>query len=83
METFRKAADRQMQTHESKRFEHYSTLGNKKRLEGVYGMLVEANRNPNQYANQEQLKPAEQFKHWKRESRGKVCEIMRQEILSV
>ena len=29
METFRKAVDRQTQTHRSKRFEHYSTQGNK------------------------------------------------------
>lgn len=33
METFRKGADRQTQTHRSKRFEHYSTLGNKRNIE--------------------------------------------------
>lgn len=33
METFRKAEDRQTQTHRSKRFEYYSTLGNKRNRE--------------------------------------------------
>lgn len=33
METFRRAVDRQTQTHRSKRFEHYSTLGNKRNRE--------------------------------------------------
>lgn len=34
METFRKAVDRQTQTHRSKRLEHYSTLGNKRNRVG-------------------------------------------------
>lgn len=33
METFRKAEDRQTQTHRSKRLEYYSTLGNKRNRE--------------------------------------------------
>lgn len=57
METFRKAEDRQTQTHRSKRFEYYSTLGNKRNRERETlkerereRMGVEVNRNPNQYA---------------------------------
>ena len=34
-------------------------------------MLVEMNRNPNQYAIQEQLEPGKEQGNWKRESGGK------------
>ena len=48
-------------------FERYSSLG-KKEIEGERKrMLVEVNRNPNQYAIQEQLEPETEWRNRKTE----------------